>query len=906
MRWRSRFQRSFCLSFSLGLASSSALAQETAERPHKTPSEFPSAEIPLEALSRLGRFIKSGLRVETTERGVKVSRLRFPSGGEPRGLEIPPHLGGGFLFSQSLAVGGTGVAALYRAEEWTGELRPLARIPFPVERIVVGFDRFYVFGVVQAVAIDPSTGAFLSLDPLPPLVTVDDVAFSFPERAQVKAPLVGVLQTQDSGQTWQQVKDADGLEKASNSPGGETATSSRSFEQGSKSRAFVQVVTSGVLEKGAAYGISEGHLYRLFHDKREGFRVEQGERVTAAETTCVGVPGGQKGDDPLFVCRGPETVVYRLLVSEKNSEGKLLLLGSWPKGTRVLSGADGGVLLSHDCSGKQSERGCLVRARKREDRFLPDTFLPDTGAEVTYVLGGSEVWGVWVEAKKQRVVAAPLLGRVGRPKDLQSWKIPKENMLAEFLQQGTLLPQGSFIQEELAVWVVLQDRLMGVRLGASKEPSFGSVQRPLTRALFDGPRALLWGAAGFAKWSEDGGQIFDEISLPFRSGDAELSARQPATGEVSMGCSEVGCVLGSLIRLGYRTLPEAEASLPEALPRPPEGPGRFRFVCALSRTERPHPQSRDPAFPSFWEASAPNAPPGSAQFSVGFPADQARLYASGPAEGGWSRGASAELFFIDPWRFGPVKRTAPTPRFFASSADAQGRMGLLDRAASHQLVHLDPDGEQGAVELRSRDRVELVTFLPGEPLRSFVAPEDLGLRHLVSVVRSGGDLYGAFLLGREVLVARFVSASLEVIGKFPLGDGGTRGVRLIRTKEGHLGLSMEADDGLLIYPLSAQGELGDPLLIPEMRERPEACSPEATGFLVERELSVSPYMENQSGENLRLSGVRARFYVGHGAPCLESLTARAAEPLSVTRGGWGREAVPLSVFSTTRTELMCE
>ncbi len=908
--FRSRYAL-FALGIFLFAGSSSALEEAPFRR-----KELGPVEIPREALVRQGRFIKSGLRVETTEKGVKVSRRRFPSGGEPHGLEIPEHLGGGFLFYQSLAAGGAGVTAIYRAQDWTGPLRPLSRIPFPIERVSPGFDRFYVFGVIQQTAIDPDSGQFLPLDPLPSVVTVENLSFSFPGRALIQAPLVGVMMTSDFGRSWQRVPEMRAMDhgkRTSSRPGpggkrhGLPQLSGGTFHQAAHSRAFAEVVTSGVLYEGVAYGIFEGRLYRLLEDATDGFRVVSGEELSGAEKSCVGVPGGETREQPpLFVCRGKETAVYRLSAPHGQIEAKTIRVGAWPKQARVLAAGEGGVLLSHSCDGTSTDRGCLLTSGrgsflKREDRILPKT-----GKEPAYVVHGSQAWAVWVEGAKKTVVADPLLRRPGQKADRQTWKIPKEHTLSEFLLHGTLLPQGSLINDELALWVVLQDRLLGFRLGASKEPSFGSVQRPSKRVLFDGPRAMLWGAAGFAKRSEDGGQVFEELSLPFRSGDADLAQRNSATQEVAMGCSEVGCVLGSLIRLGYGVLPEVEEVLPAAVPRAPEGPGRFRFVCTEGRRATPSGKSSESGYPSFWEAPAPLAPVASAKFSAAFPTDHARLYAYGPAEGGWSRGAGAQLLFIDPWAFGPVERSALSPRFFDSSADAQARLGLLDRAVSHQSIQLDPDGKHGVIELRSRDESELLAFVSGQPLRRFFGAQELGLRHLVSAVYAEGELYGGFLLGREFLITRFSAEKLEVIGRYPLGEGGPKGVNLVRTTEGQLGVSMEADDGLIVYPVALDGELGEPLMVREMRDRPEACSADATGFIVERELSVAPYVESLDGENLRLSGIRARYIVGHGAPCLEALTARAGEALHVKRGAWGREAVPLNVLSTTRIELMCE
>src|SRR5690606_11411825 len=108
-----------------------------------------------------------------------------------------------------------------------------------------------------------------------------------------------------------------------------------------------------------------------------------------------------------------------------------------------------------------------------------------------------------------------------------------------------------------------------------------------------------------------------------------------------------------------------------------------------------------------------------------------------------------------------------------------------------------------------------------------------------------------------------------------LGSSGERGVELVRTRAGDLGVAMDGDEGLFVFPVSDQGELGEPVVTDPTGARPPACPSEASGFIVERELSVAPYVETSEGRLMPVTRLRGRFFVGYGQPCLESVVGYA-------------------------------
>jgi hypothetical protein len=238
-----------------------------------------------------------------------------------------------------------------------------------------------------------------------------------------------------------------------------------------------------------------------------------------------------------------------------------------------------------------------------------------------------------------------------------------------------------------------------------------------------------------------------------------------------------------------------------------------------------------------------------------------------------------ELRFVDPWDPAVIRRSAPTGQLFSSFLSAKNALGSLDLARSFPTVAFDPSGSGGVVLLRTQASTDLILFNEGQALALIPGAHEKGLRNLLSAVNANGTWYSAFQKGSRVSIVRLDSQAITEIADLSLGEAGLRFLQLVRTKRGELGISIEGDGGLLVYPLSTKGELGEPLLVPHRSSRPESCAIEASGFIVDRLMSVSPYLEGKEEMPLRVSDVRARWIVGIGKPCLEAMTARSrAEP----------------------------
>lgn len=971
-------------------------------------SRKPSAVfLPRMAPRSEGRTLHSGLRLERSASAWSVSRSTFREGGEATGMELPEHLGGGFLFFQSLSVAGSSATVLYRAESWTGELQPLGSVPFSVQQVHAGFDRLYLFGTALQIALDASTGELLPLDPLPPVVSVENLAFSRTQ-ALLQAPLVGVLWTPDSGLSWRKLSAAVGIASAGEGLRVQTragervlaldgsleavkAPARRSPREGSRVRQrasapevshhleeadLVSVLTTGLAvgdrvqrdeaarsapfralgatSKGAAprRWLALGHgrqtWVELRGEQAEGgnsgltFRRERIADGRVPQGACLGTDSPPEG--ALFLCEeappqdaaAPPGAAAPPAAAVKVPKGRAQRLVQWRadgpttraqiRGTSLRARGEGAFLVTGDCQSARSDAVCWVTSRGA--RAVALGALEASGKRGRLALAVSRnslhavTWQVDDNELVRHALPFPAAGEVAsfdRPKERIRYPFEEISELRQWAQQATLVQAGGRREGVTNLWITAGERFVGALLSDDGALNFGAQQRPLARALLDGPRALVWGAAGFAKQSTDGGLTFSEVRIPFRSGDAGLADPLSEITEVEMGCGVVGCVLGPWLRWGWSEEVLEEAAIPPARPLPPQGGGRARFSCGQGDVVTPRRRAPvDAGFPSFWESAAPQLPMRQSGFSIGFSHDTARLYAMGPEASAWPNAGRLQLRFIDPYDPARIRETRPTIHVVDDRVQAETLLGVLDRTTSRSELSLTAEAEAGLFFLRTRGEEGLFRFqadgaLSRVPLEDQRTGAELSVSGLAGTVLSEGRWFFAFSEGRSsFVVAEARADGVSVLARLPWGEASARGAALVGTEEGHLGVAIEGDRGLLVYPLSREGELGDPLLVPHSATRPPSCERESRGFLVDREYSLTPYLETPSGRPLSTSGLRALIRVGGAGPCLEGLTARSRSVIEVSEPlpQMTADRVPLTLLSSdsagNRVRLFCQ
>ncbi len=928
--------------------------------------------VPRYAHRRPGLSVKSGQRIEATPDAIFASTSVFPAGGDPQFLSLPEHLGGGYVFYQAVATDGKSTTNFYRAKTFTGQLEPLVQLPYAVIEVRAGFDRLYALGTGVKVGLDLDTGAVLPLDPLPPVVTIEDLAFVGSRRAAVHAPLVGILTTNDAGLTWHPVPEAEALVDSERPDQIVVRTShglqaigpdrrlipAQSIESapatvpvpskkaGAVSHdewgtALARALGLGVQVENAIVALDRGQL--LIATSRDEFSVRSRRAPIDSSTSCLGVPDGDHA--ALFLCLGASTTLFRFAKDElrivRQTRNPQEPKSARPTGQaprdRLVALGSGAFLLDGPCSSNGPTESKVPKPTPRSTQHSQSTMCWVTEKAVrsvsssrllqvprryeSYAVSKSGVSQIVWDQNSEQFLVAELGTFSTAPNSSQShlalrkFAIEGRETLLNLLNEGSLLPQASRNARGLSTWVIQGEKFVGVRLTFDGTLDYGAVQRPLSRASFYNEKALLWGAAGFAKQSLDGGLHFEEIAIPYRSADPQLSAPLDASIKVLVGCGAAGCVLGHTLRRGYDATPTPVVK--DAPPRniPPPGGSRHHFMCGAEGTEsRPRRREGVSDFEGFWELEAPTLPAGFEGRSVGFPHDLGRLYAFGPKELGWNRDGRFELWFVDPYDVESIKKTRASGHLANTLADAESLLGTLDRASSSTALLLDPDGQRGVLLLRSRGQQTLLSFGQNEPLGSIPLKEangeEIEVRTLVGVAQSFGQTHLAYLTGRDQInVARLNETGFDLVTQMTFGDIGGRNLALVRSTEGALGLSMDGDTGIFVYPLADDGSLGAPIVAPHQSRRPPACAPEASGFIVERELPLSPYLESEQGQAIKTSGLRAKMILGYAPACLEAMSARvrALSPLPPLSNR--DQAVPLSVLNTDsaggRQVLLC-
>ncbi len=875
------------------------------------------------------RSIVSGLRAERTSEGVlRVARDLLPGSDDPSALALPERLGGGFLFFTSGSR-----TSLFRAESWTAPLRPLATVEMPVERIEPGFDRLYLLGRRETRALDPLTGKAVSLGMLPKAASYRDVRFGPSFGALVEVPLAGVLATFDAGQSWWPVPGArsiagsghellvqtegdavlalgeDGVFRPSAlaAPTDELATTSAARERD----LFARAILRGAYSPGAAGGrvvvIDRGDLHVIALES--GKVVERVARVTPEDASCHSL---SVEEDVLFVC-----VTRNVSNGGTVTEIGRILRDAWEplwrvEETRAVLGAGpSGVLVEGPCDASAGHRqgrfSCVVSGQGvRELSHAPGdvSFSTKTGVAVV---------------TPPRASAGKLTLPGAAPRTLI---LPTDRELRRLLQTGQWLPGGWQAEDgRLGLWVVGNDVFVGVRVDARGRVETGSIQRPARRALLSGRFGLLWGAAGFARETHDGGVTWSDAPFPYRTGDADPT--QPVDGEpVELGCSAVGCVLGPWLRVGWGdpTARLVEAEAPRL--RAPLDPGgsRLRFTCHPTN-ERSEPRLSEETWKEpwvgFWEAAPPTRPPRSLSFTLATLADEARVYVWGPEEGSWAERGNLQLVFRDAASFDAPSWTAvvrtpwPDARRAALAFADGGGSGIA--VAS---VALDPGGKSGLFQLRSPAETRLFAFEAERPPVSIQDASAAGLSAIDDVVRSGDAWYTTQPFGANVRVYRVRAGRMEVAAELPLGRGAAPRVRVVRSARGEqVGVWASGEAGQVVYPLDvARGTLGTPYTVPVLSGRPAPCAAEANGYVVSEELSVAPYVavEGVQGD-VDLTRVTAELLVGGHAPCVTRLSATTRDAVRIASGAARppsvRDAMPLTLMERRaggrRWELLC-
>jgi hypothetical protein len=550
-----------------------------------------------------------------------------------RAVALPERLGGGYVFYAD-----RGHATLiWRANDWTARLEPLAQVDPPVRAIVPGFDRLYLTGQTTHAlrAIDARSGAAKELAPLPAAATYAGMAFADDWFGVVLADIRGPLATFDAGESWHPLSRTFRARDVSVLGPGAIAIDA---EEGR-----FELAAGGALRQTSAEG--EDALFR----GARTFTRYPAEAFGVAEATST--RSSALGSRPLksAVLSGfpdaPDSAVVLergVLARVRLSDGKLLsvtrdaypdagpcrgvalgaglgfVCGDERTPARVLSYSSAGlrpvVSFAEPRSVRSSGNGSLViegSCRSPEPARASDV----TSYCVLDAAGGRSEIRVHGEPGRERVaaladgrVAVLFVPRADDPGRLElvssdGVRAVELDLSAVPAARARLLRSGLWLNElveapdgELGTWVAGAQAFVGVRVAASGKVRAGKLEQGLEETLFSGAHALHFSGSVSLRETHDHGFEWQDSDLP----PAVQNTLDPARSGNARGCSPVGCVYDNWLRVGYADRgrpPEApEPERPAVVSHRPPGYAYWSLECSPAAVQQAsYPRAPRPA-----------------------------------------------------------------------------------------------------------------------------------------------------------------------------------------------------------------------------------------------------------------------------------------------------------------------
>jgi hypothetical protein len=564
-------------------------------------------------------FILRGTRwVDHPDGSTARSRQVFAE-DDVKALALPAHLGSGFLFYVTVG----SATLLWRADTWTGELRPLGRVEPPASEIVAGFDRLYLTSATSYAlrAIDAFDGKALDTSPLPPAPAYGDMLFADAWTALVLTGIRGPLATFDAGESWHSVPVRGIVSELEPRPDGILLVTDRGRFELSLTGRLLPVSTRGgdasfrgtntftdygpdafaapepqknevgvptalalgrrplraaVLHgwpdtPGSALVVDDGVFGRV--------RLSDGKLLSAqpfaGQGPCRGVALGPGFG---FVCGGPRDRTQIYAYDNGRLELELGLDGPYP----VRSSGNGGLTIGAGCDAVSSVSPAAARQRSSapnpagSGRYC----VRQVSGELFDVRVRGEVGTERVAALRDgqvAIVIPPRSSTSGRlslvaPSGTRTLELelePDTGPGARLVRSGLWLDELWELEDGmLGAWVVGAQAYVGVRIDRDGTVRIGRVQEGVDETSFSGPDALHLAGAASLRETTDYGFEWRVSSLP----PAVLAPASSARSRWPVrGCTRLGCVYDDWVRIGF----SGERGVPE--PARPPAPERVQF-----------------------------------------------------------------------------------------------------------------------------------------------------------------------------------------------------------------------------------------------------------------------------------------------------------------------------------------
>ena len=539
-----------------------------------------------------------------------------------KGMALPEHLGGGFLFSAA-----SGPATdLWRSATWTGQLRPLGKVEPPVSQISAGFDRLYLASATSYTlrAIDPETGQALDLAPLPIASSYGEMAFLDAWTGVVLAGVRGALASFDAGETWTPLGAPDAVNGVGLGPAGTISiTTDGARYQLDPSGQLIATGSNGsdALFEGAEtlgrYGESafperpspgsvaahplgrrplRAAVLRGWPDTPTSAVVIEAGSVGRVRLTDGALLAHQSysGASPCrgvalgagfgFVCGGPAGPTEIHAYAHDRVQPELRLEGA----VRVRSSGNGALVIDAPCARAQrvgetretpapraqsgageADRGHYC-VRQLSGELLDVRVLGDVGSERIAALRDGRV-AVLIPPRSNASGRLSLMSPNGSS-DRELRLEPGTGLAARLARSGLWLDElWEVAPGQLGGWVVGAQAFVGVHIDLDGLVQLGRLQDGVDETSFFGSHALQIAASASLRESDTHGFEWRVSEVPpvLLAAGLAHTAQRP-----QRGCSPVGCLHDDWLRVGYGNMQEAQA------PAHPEPPARVAFPAS--------------------------------------------------------------------------------------------------------------------------------------------------------------------------------------------------------------------------------------------------------------------------------------------------------------------------------------
>jgi hypothetical protein len=882
----------------------------------------------------------NGIRLRRHPNGSSERSADVITGSATTALRVPDAWGGGFVFHSDIDA----ETALWYAPSWLAPLQPLGRFGERADRVTLGFGKIYVHlgDSGETVAVDARDGHHSALGTIPKAPGYFDLRFWSDWFAVASTDVRGVQVTFDAGATWHTTgitsenatftveDDGIGIRTGADylvlRPSGawqsddeDTLSRGRPEPIGpmlgaDTNRLFVPAMPLGsdAIRNATLHGWATSHRSALLAANGSVGVIDlvtgETSRLKRAQysgyESCHAVPLG-RGVAMICPLEHAAVGVFRV-----QSDLSLELLTRFDNVVSFASNAT--VLLAHaPCQG-------LSKANERRTRVC---LIDDTGArDFLLPTGFDEARIVPLSSRALAFVVPPTASAVGSLRILTDadassrisqtiplrFKVKTDAKTRSLVESGFWLMDGGTLSEgRLGFWIASSNKLVGVSISKDGVMTVGRIKgADLRRTHVSGPRAIELTSGEVAYQSTDYGQTWAEFELP-----RGLTAASTLNAPNEVGCSQVGCALGSWLRIGYN-IPREK---PDAVP---DSAAKVQLVAQLSQVPRdaptPEPVHYRPSAYSQWRlrcypngsfedatsgsaasvygagqtptrfghhvgfgvpiassnvkemdlaASArraflgvkhPERPNDLLAFDIGEDGEhQFRSYVFGPSDRSWAPNSEwlvrvADRFAVSGlWSTTPTRAPWPDVR---SAAQLFGANRSNHHSASWQLV-LDPSERAGLLRATLTGSTEL-HFIEENSAITSIGSQSFG--SLSGAVKVSGLWYFGAQEGNRFSIYQVRQGSVTLQQSYPVSDFVQ--TTLIRNDQANsLALLLRAPAGTWhIYPLAESFEAGEPIVVERdtLNEVWPKCEERSEGWVIINPLPLSRFSPGASSDLL--------------------------------------------------------